>query len=95
MLLGEERTHALLASATQDQGLTHLVDTLQYPQQAELLLKEKVRMERYRTRALLTSATQDQGLTHLVDTIQYAQQAELLLKEKVGMERYKKRHLCG
>jgi hypothetical protein len=40
------RTCALLASATQDQGLTHLVDTIQHAQQAELLLKEKVRMER-------------------------------------------------
>ncbi len=47
MLLVEERTHALLASATQDQGLTHLLDTIQHAEQAELLLKEKVRMERY------------------------------------------------
>ncbi len=42
----EERARALLASATQDQGLTHLVDTLQHAQQAELLLKEKVGIER-------------------------------------------------
>jgi len=46
------RTHALLTSATQDQGLTHLVDTIQHAQQAELLLKEEVGMERDRKRHL-------------------------------------------
>jgi hypothetical protein len=46
MLLVEERTRTLLASATQDQGLTHLVDTLQHAQQEKLLLKEKVGIER-------------------------------------------------
>jgi len=46
------RTHSLLASATRDQGLTHLLDTIQHAKQAELLLKEKVGIERYRKRHL-------------------------------------------
>jgi hypothetical protein len=52
MLLVEERTRALLPSGTQDQGFTHLVDTLEHAQQAELLLEEKVGIERYRERHL-------------------------------------------
>jgi hypothetical protein len=46
MLLVKERTRDLLTLATQDQGLTHLLDSIQHAQQAELLLNEKVGIER-------------------------------------------------
>jgi len=41
----EERTSVLLSSSSQDPGLLHLVDTVRQAQQAEIMLKDKVRQD--------------------------------------------------